>query len=103
MTRPETDLIMEAKRSTSAPAVVLICCTVVTRVTMSLSVLLLTDVSVWFFDVVTTGVVSAVAVVAAVSASETSVNFYQTTLCNTPQDSHLHTHGRENLNFHQIK
>jgi hypothetical protein len=26
------------------------------------------------------------------STSETSVNFYQTTRCNNPEDSHLHTH-----------
>jgi hypothetical protein len=29
--------------------------------------------------------------------SETSVNFYETTWRNNPEDSHLHTHGRENL------
>jgi hypothetical protein len=29
--------------------------------------------------------------------SETSINFYETTRCNTPEDSHLHTHRRENL------
>jgi hypothetical protein len=32
----------------------------------------------------------------AESASETSVNFKTTRLCN-PEDSHTHTHGRENL------
>jgi hypothetical protein len=30
------------------------------------------------------------------STSETSVKFYQTTRCNNPEDSHLHTR-RENL------
>jgi hypothetical protein len=30
----------------------------------------------------------------AVSTSETSVNFYQTTRRNIPEDSHLHTHRR---------
>jgi hypothetical protein len=29
--------------------------------------------------------------------SETLVNFYQTTRCYNPEDSHLHTHRRENL------
>jgi hypothetical protein len=33
----------------------------------------------------------------AASASETSVNFYQTTRRNNPEDSHLHTHRSENL------
>jgi hypothetical protein len=38
----------------------------------------------------------------AVSISETSVNFYQTTLRNIPEDSHLHTRRRENLKFHPV-
>jgi hypothetical protein len=33
----------------------------------------------------------------AASTSETSVNFYQTTRRNNPEDSHVHTHRRENL------
>jgi hypothetical protein len=33
----------------------------------------------------------------AASTSETSVNFYQTTLRNIPEDSDLHTRSRENL------
>jgi hypothetical protein len=33
----------------------------------------------------------------ALSASETSVNFYQTILRNIPEDCHLHTRRRENL------
>jgi hypothetical protein len=33
----------------------------------------------------------------AASTSETSVNFYQTTWRNNPEDSHLHTRRRENL------
>jgi hypothetical protein len=33
----------------------------------------------------------------AASTSETSVNFYQTTRGNNPEDSHLHTHHHENL------
>jgi hypothetical protein len=33
----------------------------------------------------------------AAGISETSVNFYQTTRRNNPEDSHLHTYRRENL------
>jgi hypothetical protein len=33
----------------------------------------------------------------AISTSEMSVNFYQTARRNIPEDSHLHTHRRENL------
>jgi hypothetical protein len=33
----------------------------------------------------------------AESTSETSVNFYQTTRRNNPEDSHLHNRRRENL------
>jgi hypothetical protein len=33
----------------------------------------------------------------AASTSEMSVNFYQTTQRYNPEDSHLHTHHRENL------
>jgi hypothetical protein len=36
----------------------------------------------------------------AVSTSETSVNFYQTTRRNIPENSHLHTPRRENLQSH---
>jgi hypothetical protein len=39
----------------------------------------------------------------AASASETSVNFYQTTQRNIPEDSHLRTHRRENLKSHLRK
>jgi hypothetical protein len=35
--------------------------------------------------------------------SERSVNFYQTTQCNNPECSHLHTCRRENLKSHTIK
>jgi hypothetical protein len=34
------------------------------------------------------------------STSETSVNFYQTTRRNNPEDSHLHARRRKNLNSH---
>jgi hypothetical protein len=34
------------------------------------------------------------------STSEMSVNFYQTTRRNNPDDSHLHTRRHENLNSH---
>jgi hypothetical protein len=37
----------------------------------------------------------------AANTSETSVNFYQTTGRNIPEDSHLHTRRRENLKSHQ--
>jgi hypothetical protein len=38
----------------------------------------------------------------AASASETSVNFYQTTRRNNAEDSHLHTLRRENLKPHKV-
>jgi hypothetical protein len=38
----------------------------------------------------------------AASTSETSVNFYQTTQRNNPEDSHLHTRSRENLKSHLV-
>jgi hypothetical protein len=38
----------------------------------------------------------------AATTSETSVNLYQTTQCNIPKDSHLHTRHRKNLKSHQI-
>jgi hypothetical protein len=34
------------------------------------------------------------------SASETSVNFYESTRRNNPEDSHVHTRHRESLKFH---
>jgi hypothetical protein len=37
----------------------------------------------------------------AVSTSETSVDFYQTTRCKIPKDSQLHTRRRENQKSHQ--
>jgi hypothetical protein len=39
----------------------------------------------------------------AASASETSVNFYQTTRRNIPEGSHVHTRDRENLKSHTGK
>jgi hypothetical protein len=36
----------------------------------------------------------------AASTSETSVNFYQTTRRNIPENSNLHTRHRENLKSH---
>jgi hypothetical protein len=38
----------------------------------------------------------------AADTHETSVNFYQTTTRNIPEDSHLHACRRENLKYHQI-
>jgi hypothetical protein len=37
----------------------------------------------------------------AVSTSETSVNLYETTRRDIPEDSHLHTRRRENLKSHK--
>jgi hypothetical protein len=37
----------------------------------------------------------------AASTCETSVNFYQTTRRNNPEDSHIHTRRRENLISHE--
>jgi hypothetical protein len=41
-------------------------------------------------------------IIRAISISETSVNFYQTTRRSNPEDSHLHIHRRENLKSHRI-
>jgi hypothetical protein len=41
--------------------------------------------------------------VEAVSSSETSINMYQTTRCNVPEDSHLHTRRSENLRSHPFQ
>jgi hypothetical protein len=38
----------------------------------------------------------------APSTYETSVNFYQTTRRNNPEDSHLRTRHRENLKSHEL-
>jgi hypothetical protein len=38
----------------------------------------------------------------AITSYETSVNIYQTTQCNIPEDSHLHTRHYENLKSHQV-
>jgi hypothetical protein len=38
----------------------------------------------------------------AASTSETSVNFYQTTRRNIPEDSHFHTSRGEILKSHQV-
>jgi hypothetical protein len=37
----------------------------------------------------------------ATSTSEMSVDFYQTTWSNNPEESHLHTRRRENLKSHK--
>jgi hypothetical protein len=39
----------------------------------------------------------------AANTSEMSVNFYQTTQCDNPEDSHLHTHHHENLKSHELR
>jgi hypothetical protein len=38
----------------------------------------------------------------AARTSETLINSYQTTRCYNPEDSHLHTHRRENLKSNKI-
>jgi hypothetical protein len=40
---------------------------------------------------------------AVVSSSETSVNIYQSTGCNSPEDSHLHTLRREKLKSQEMQ
>jgi hypothetical protein len=47
-------------------------------------------------------VIIIIAMMKAVRASETSVDFYQTTCRNTSEDSNLHTSRRENLKPHQF-
>jgi hypothetical protein len=55
------------------------------------------------FRGVTASITKAIALMMeAASTSETSVNFYQTTRRNNPEDSHLHTHRRENLKSHMF-
>jgi hypothetical protein len=39
----------------------------------------------------------------AARTSETLVNFYQTTRRYNPEDSHLHTHRRENLKSYKVQ
>jgi hypothetical protein len=39
----------------------------------------------------------------AVSISETSANFYQTSQRNIPEGCHLHTRRRENLEYHNFR
>jgi hypothetical protein len=39
----------------------------------------------------------------AARTSETLVQLYQTTRCYNPEDSHLHTHRRENLKSYLIQ
>jgi hypothetical protein len=38
----------------------------------------------------------------AARTSETLVKLYQTTRCYNPEDSHLHTHRRENLKSYEV-
>jgi hypothetical protein len=38
----------------------------------------------------------------AARTSETLVQLYQTTRCYNPEDSHLHTHRRENLKYYSV-
>jgi hypothetical protein len=48
-------------------------------------------------EVLPASITRTMSMMEAASTSETSVNFYQTTRRNNPQDSHLHTRRRENL------
>jgi hypothetical protein len=45
--------------------------------------------------------VLATSIIRAASTSETSVNFYQTTRSNNPEDSHLDNRGLDNLKSHK--
>jgi hypothetical protein len=55
-----------------------------------------TDVS----EVLTAAIVKSALMMEAASTSEMSVNVYQTTRRNIPDDSRLHTRRRENLTSH---
>jgi hypothetical protein len=49
-------------------------------------------------EVLTASIIMVIALMMeAASTSETSVNFYETTRRNIPEDSHLHTRRRKNL------
>jgi hypothetical protein len=51
-------------------------------------------------EVLAAFIIRAIALIEAERISEMSVNFYQTTRHNIPEDSHLHTHRREKLKSH---
>jgi hypothetical protein len=55
-----------------------------------------------FWDVALCNLAVIALMMEAANTSETSVNFYQTTRHNIPEDSHLHTRRRENLKSHLI-
>jgi hypothetical protein len=46
------------------------------------------------------GLAAIALMMSAARTSDTSVNVYQTTRRNNPEDSHLHIHRRENLKSH---
>jgi hypothetical protein len=52
-------------------------------------------------EVLTASIIRSI-MMEAVRISETSVNFYETTQRNIPEDSHLHTRRLENLKSYQI-
>jgi hypothetical protein len=56
----------------------------------------LTDIS----EVLTASIIITALMMEAVSTSEMSVIFYQTTWHSIPEDSHLHTHRSKNLKSH---
>jgi hypothetical protein len=61
---------------------------------------------VWYFtnvsEVLAASIIKAMMMMEALSTSKTLVNFYQTTRCNNPENSHLHTRRRENLKSHSF-
>jgi hypothetical protein len=55
-----------------------------------------------FWDVVTCSLVAITMMMETVSSSETSVSIYQTSQCNMPEDSYLHSRLCENRKSHNI-
>jgi hypothetical protein len=53
-------------------------------------------------EVLTAFIIRALLMVETARTSEMSVNFYQTTRCNIPEDSRLHIGHNENLKYHKI-
>jgi hypothetical protein len=54
------------------------------------------------FQIIVTFKLMIVLMVEVAITSETSVNFYQTTRRNNPEDSHLHTRRHENQKSHKL-
>jgi hypothetical protein len=49
--------------------------------------------------VLAASIIRVITLMEAARTSEISANFYQTTRCNIPEDSHFHALCRENLKF----